>query len=65
MVIFHKRWANQHAARLDLRLRARRGHGKAVIAVAGQLAEAAYWVIKKREPYRGRDGNKPVSSNQK
>ena len=65
MVIFHKRWANKHAARLYVRLRARKGHGKAVVAVARHLAEAAYWVLKKREPYRERDDNKPVSSNQK
>lgn len=33
-------------------LRRHRGHGKAVVAVARHLAEAAYWVLTKREPYR-------------
>lgn len=34
------------------RIRGRKGHGKAIGAVARQLAEAAYWVLKKKEPYR-------------
>jgi len=65
VVIFHKKWANKHAARLYFRLRAKKGHSKAVIAVARHLAEAAYWVLKKREPYRERDDKKTVSSDQR
>jgi transposase len=34
------------------RLRLKHGHGKATGAVARRLAEAAYWVLKKQEPYR-------------
>jgi transposase len=41
-----------HVRRLYDRLRPRRGHGKAVVAVARHLAEAAYWVLTKQQPYR-------------
>jgi transposase len=34
------------------RIRSRKGHGKAIGAVARNLAEAAFWVLKKKEPYR-------------
>jgi len=45
-------WPDRHVVRLYLRIRERKGHGKAVGAVARHLAEAAYWVLKKNEPYR-------------
>jgi hypothetical protein len=41
-----------HVRRLYDRLRARRGHGKAIVAVARHLAEAAYWVLTKQQPYQ-------------
>jgi transposase len=41
-----------HVRRLYDRIRARRGHGKAVVAVARHLAEAAYWVLTKQQPYQ-------------
>ena len=41
-----------HVRRLYDRLRARRGHGKAVVAVARHLAEATFWVLTKGEPYQ-------------
>jgi len=44
VVLFHKKWANKHVASLYLRLRAKKGHSKAVVAVARHLAEAAYWI---------------------
>lgn len=39
-------------SRLYERIRFRKGHGKAIGAVARNLAEAAFWVLKKKEPYR-------------
>jgi hypothetical protein len=33
------------------RISRRKGHGKAVVAVGRHLAEATYWVLKKKEPY--------------
>jgi transposase len=44
--------ANRHVGALYARVRARRGHGKAVVAVARHLAEAAWWVLMREEPYR-------------
>lgn len=35
---FHKRWVNKHGARLYFRLRAKKGHGKAVVAAEKRLA---------------------------
>lgn len=54
------RWPNRHVVRLYLRIRERRGHAKAIVAVGRHLAEAAYWVLKKNGPYR-----EPISSTHK
>ena len=50
----HKRltWRNKHVVRLYERTRQRKGHAVAVGAVARHLAEAAYWMLRKNEPYR-------------
>jgi len=45
-----------------MRVREKRGHAKAVVAVARHLAEATYWVLKKGESYRERNLGRPVSS---
>lgn len=42
---------HQHVAALYHRVRARRGHGKAIVAVARHLAEAAYWTLTKEQAY--------------
>jgi len=47
-----ERRSERHVSRLYRRLRARRGHYKAVGAVARHLAEASYYVLSKKEPYR-------------
>lgn len=65
VVLFHKRWPERHVSRLYLRLREKKGHSKAVVAVARHLAEAAYWVLKKGEPYKERQVKAPVSSTRK
>jgi transposase len=49
-----------HVSRLYGRLKPRRGHGKAKVAVARHLAEACFWILKKGEPYR-----EPMSSTQR
>jgi len=58
-------WSNRHVAKLYGRLRAKKGHSKSVVAVARHLAEATYWVLKKREPYKEKDVKNPVSSTRK
>ena len=42
----------RHVSKLYERIRDRRGHQKAIGAVARHLAEATYWILKKKEPYR-------------
>lgn len=54
-------WPERHVVRLYERVRQRRGHAKAIGAVARHLSEAAYWILKKGEPYREPE-SKPVSS---
>ncbi len=45
-------WRNKHVVRLYERISSKKGHTKAIGAVARHLAEAAFWVLKKGEPYR-------------
>jgi transposase len=52
IVLNQARWAERHVVRLYRRLRDRRGHAKAVGAVARHLAEASFWVLRRNEPYR-------------
>ena len=42
----------RHVAKLYARTKARKGHQKAIGAVARHLAEATYWILTKREEYR-------------
>jgi transposase len=46
------RWGDRHVVNLYQRIRDRKGHAKAVGAVARHLAEAAYWMLKKDEEYK-------------
>jgi transposase len=43
---------HRHVSRLYARVQQRKGHATAVGAVARHLAEATYWILTKREPYR-------------
>ena len=45
-------WRNKHVVQLYERICTKKGHTKAIGAVARHLAEAAFWVLKKGEPYR-------------
>lgn len=46
------RWPQRHAVQVYRRLRERKGHAKAVGAVARHLAEASYWILSRKENYR-------------
>jgi len=48
----HRRFPIRHIDRLYIKIRQRRGHHKAVGAVARHLAEATYWIFMKGESYR-------------
>jgi transposase len=52
-VVLHRgTYPSRHVSRLYERIRKRKGHPKAIGAVARHLAEATYHVLTKREPYR-------------
>ena len=55
------RFANRHTSKLYNRIRERKGHAKAVGAVARHLAEASFWILNKDEDYKEPD-SKSVSS---
>jgi transposase len=44
-------WSDRHVSRLYRRIMQRKGHSKAVVAIARHLAEAAYWILRRDEPY--------------
>ena len=52
---------NCHVLRLYWRIHQHQGHAKAVTAVGRHLAEAAYWMLYKNEPYREPVKKKEVS----
>jgi transposase len=52
IVLNQERWSQRHTVRLYRRLRDRKGHGKAVGALARHLAEASFWVLTREEDYR-------------
>jgi transposase len=47
-----RRRPSRHVSRLYERIARRKGHPKAIGAVARHLAEATFWILSKREPYR-------------
>ena len=59
-VLNAERCGYAHISRLYQRIKARRGHGKAKVAVARHLSEASFWMLKKGESYR-----EPMSSTQR
>lgn len=48
----HPRWRDKHVTRLYERICRRKGHAKAVGAVARHLSEAAFWMLAKNEAYK-------------
>ena len=50
--INRKHWPERHAVQLYNRIRHRKGHPKAIGAVARHLAEATFWILKRKEVYR-------------
>ena len=50
-----------HIGLLYRRLAPGKGHGRAIVAVARHLAEASYWMLRKREPYRQPQHHDPSS----
>ena len=60
-----RRMARGHVSRLYERVAQRKGHPKAIGAVARHMAEATYWILSKQEPYRERTGSTISSTRDK
>jgi transposase len=65
VVINQGRWPSRHVVRLYGRIKERKGHAKAVVAVARHLAEAAYWILRRNEPYKEPGTTNSISSTRK
>jgi len=48
----HPAWKTKYVCQVYDQVRQRRGHAVAVGAVARHLAEAAFWILKRQQPYR-------------
>ena len=57
-----KRWPGSHTVRLYRRVKERKNHQKAVVAVARHLAEAAWHVLTEKKIYREPKSKAPTSS---
>ena len=51
IVLNQVHWPNRHVVQVYQRLQRRKGHAKAVGALARHLAEASYWILQRNEPY--------------
>jgi transposase len=63
-MIHHKAHPERHVSRLYNRIRQKKGHPKAIGAVARHLAEATYWILKKKTPYQEPKTDHSVSSTE-
>lgn len=63
IVMSQRRLAGTHVVQLYQRLKRKKNHQKAVVAVARHLAEAAFWVLKKQQSYREPQRTRPALSS--
>jgi transposase len=63
IVVNQRRLAGRHVARLYQRIKRRKNHQKAAVAVARHLAEAAWWVLTSQEVYREPQGTQRALSS--
>jgi transposase len=52
IVMHQQRLGDSHAVGLYQRVKRKQNHAKAAVAVARHLAEAAYWILTKQQPYQ-------------
>jgi transposase len=52
VVMQQKHYEGRHVLELYRRLKSAKCHGKAVVAVARHLAEASWWMLRKKQAYR-------------
>ena len=63
IVINQRRLAGTPVVRLYQRIKRKKNHQKAVVAVARHLAEAAWWVLTRQEVYREPQGARQALSS--
>lgn len=63
IVINQNVYPDRHVTQLYRRVRAKRGHAKAIGAVSRHLAESSYWVLRKQEPYDDPSLRREMSTN--
>jgi transposase len=63
IVINQRRLAGTHVVRLYQRIKRKKNHEKAVVAVARHLAAAAWWVLTRQEVYREPQGARQALSS--
>jgi len=61
IVLQQHRLGDCHVLRLYWHVRKGKGHAKAITALGRHLAEASYWMLKKKEPYQEPRANRLVS----
>lgn len=52
IMLHRKNLADHYLAKLYNKIKERRGHAKAIVAVARSMAESSYWMLKKKEGYK-------------
>ncbi len=65
IVLNQGRMPNRHVVQIYRRVMRRKGHPKAIVAVARHLAEATYWMLTRNEAYREPNSCRSISSTQK
>jgi transposase len=65
IVVHQRRMSHRHVVQLYHRVMKRKGHPKAIVAVARHLAEATYWMLTRKEAYREPSTSRSISPTQK
>lgn len=65
IVVHQERMTHRHVVQLYHRVMKRKGHPKAIVAVARHLAEATYWMLTRNEAYREPSTSRSISPTQK
>jgi len=61
VAVNHKKLPNRYGSQLYRRLREKKGHAKAIGAVAHHLSEAAYYVLSRQQGYLERGASSPAA----
>jgi transposase len=65
IILNQRSMPNRHVVQIYHRVMKRKGHPKAIVAVARHLAEATYWMLTRNEAYREPSLSRSISPTQK